>query len=325
MPFQQVPWYVRGCLCILAPRSQQQANDIYESGIKYLRAHKIAASIAHRHDFLLLFSFPAVLVSIECARVRGMAFFFGIAFPKCMTLCCKKWCAFTPNTLQFCSNPSVIWESAPLGSPPSIEGLPSPPCLDLFLKQLRSICTCNNFSTWHVNMGIQALIGDSGITSWKKIKWNGRSVPWNLTVFYVASLCSMSCAYTWNLGVWGICQLASRRNLSRSVLRASHFRRIDDHDQQWLPKFQWHIIWCALTLCGRLLALKRHIRRLNALAVNELKKKQPVRPERETLAPTAVLCVCCWSWDGGWFGDGGWYLMGIVYSYHLCCWLYDYI
>ena len=35
------------------------------------------------------------------------------------------------------------------------------------------------------------------------------------------------------------------------------------------------------------------------------KKKQPVRPERETLAPTAVLCVCCWSWDGGWFGDGG--------------------
>ena len=43
-------------------------------------------------------------------------------------------------------------------------------------------------------------------------------------------------------------------------------------------------------LCGRLLALKRHIRRLNELAVKELKKNSgSVRPERETLAPAAVL------------------------------------
>jgi hypothetical protein len=45
-------------------------------------------------------------------------------------------------------------------------------------------------------------------------------------------------------------------------------------------------------LCGRLLALKRHIRRLNELAVKELKKNSgSVRPERETLAPAAVLCA----------------------------------
>ena len=95
---------VCGCLCMLAARSQQQANDIYESGIKYLRAHKTSARIAHRHDFLKLCSIPAALVSIECARVRGMDFFFGIAFRRCTTLCCKKWCAYTPNTQQFPSS-----------------------------------------------------------------------------------------------------------------------------------------------------------------------------------------------------------------------------
>ena len=59
----------------------------------------------------------------------------------------------------------------------------------------------------------------------------------------------------------------------------------------WLPKFQWHIIWCALSCVAGYLRWKGTSGVWTNSQWKNWKKSRSVRPERETLAPAAVLCA----------------------------------
>ena len=319
MPFQQVPWCVCGCLCMLAARSQQQANDIYESGIKYLRAHKTSARIAHRHDFLKLCSIPAALVSIECARVRGMDFFFGIAFRRCTTLCCKKWCAYTPNTQQFPSSTlrlsTTNWRTAFATVPRLIFKAVAQPLQ--YLKQFQHMTCAHgnsglNWRHWHNFL-------EEDQMKWAKCTLGSHCV----FCLHPCARCHVCDVYdTWNLvRMRHMPTCISKKPIEISppciTLQAHRWSW-----SAWLPKFHWHIIWCALSCVAGYLRWKGTSGVWTNSQWKNWKKKW-VGPAWKGNVGTSCSVVCCWSWDGGWFGDGGWWGMGIVYySYHLCCLLH---
>ncbi len=63
-------------------------------------------------------------------------------------------------------------------------------------------------------------IGDSSTISWKKTKWNGPSASrLELWIFFQYQPLCLSIQV-----ILGICPIASRRDLARSVLRSSQFR-----------------------------------------------------------------------------------------------------
>ena len=108
----------------------------------------------------------------------------------------------------------------------------------------------------------------------------------------------------------GICQLASRSKLSRSVLRASHFRLqrgihipctaylayICSMSDVQHARFLCQISLCVLPGCvlppflpWRLLALKKHINKLNIRAAQELRKSQEKKGCSRDLALMSVF------------------------------------
>ena len=182
-------------------RSPQQALDIYDSGMKYLRAHRLLARLSSRqgsefkyndHMGWIWWKQTTYVWTLSPVNMWGMDFSFGTASQSSMLFGCIYVLAYSSFFVQWWAWLrlfTISWKTAE----EHVTWFNFWVRVDSFL--LKSVCMCIAFLVYLRSCSMrnhawkcvcvcmcilefEALIGDSSTISMKRIKWSGRNVTW---------------------------------------------------------------------------------------------------------------------------------------------------